>query len=251
MSTMAMGQQVKVEGRTDEEVVAQVLNGETALFEILMRRYNQRLFRVVRSITAEDSEAEDAMQEAYLLAYQHLAQFRGTARFCTWLTRIAIRESLARRERRCRLQALGTVARAEGDGMSRLVSSTPNPEESASAHEAASLLEVAILALPEKYRAVLMMRDIEGMSVEETADCLGISKVNVKVRLHRARALVRRELYSRAGAKSSTAFEFLGPRCDRMVKTTLERLTQLEKQRACGAPHFAQRSNADIARQLP
>ena len=118
--------------------------------------------------------------------------------------------------------------------MSRLVSSTPNPEEYASAREAALLLEAAVLALPEKYRAVLVMRDIEGMSVEETANCPGISKVSVKVRLHRARALAGKELYSRAGAKSSAAFEFLGLRCDRMVKAVLRRIAQLEEHRAPG-----------------
>jgi RNA polymerase sigma-70 factor (ECF subfamily) len=228
---MAMGQQVKIEGRADEEVVAQVLKGETALFEILMRRYNQRLFRVVRSIVGDDGEAEDVMQDAYVLAYQHLAQFRGAAKFSTWLTRIAVRESLARRERRCRFEAMAAPAEGEGDGMSRLVSSTPNPEEYASAREAALLLEAAVLALPEKYRAVLVMRDIEGMSVEETANCLGISKVSVKVRLRRARALAGKELYSRAGAKSSAAFEFLGLRCDRMVKAVLGRIAQLEEHR--------------------
>jgi RNA polymerase sigma-70 factor (ECF subfamily) len=230
MSTMAMRQQVRVENRTDDEVVALVLQGDTALFEVLMRRYNQRLFRVVRSIIADDGEAEDVLEDSYVLAYQHLAQFKGASKFSTWLTRIAVRASLARRERRCRFESIGTVG-AEEDKTSRLVSSTPNPEEYASMREATLLLKAAIQALPEKYRAVLMMRDIEGMSVEETADCLEISKVNVKVRLHRARALVRRELYSRAGAKSSAAFEFLGLRCDRVVKAVLERLTRLEESR--------------------
>src|SRR3974377_1857044 len=235
MSTMAMRRQGRIESRTDDEVVAQVMKGETALFEILMRRYNQRLFRVVRSIVADDGEAEDVLEDSYVLAYQHLAQFRGASKFSLWLTRFAVRESLARRERRCRFESMGTVAGQGEDKVSRLVSSTPSPEWSASMREANLLLKAAILALPEKYRGVLMMRDIEGMSVEETADCLEISKVNVKVRLHRARALVRRELYTRAGAKSSAAFEFLGLGCDRLVKAVLARLTQL-KERGTKAP---------------
>lgn len=215
------------DGRSDEELVAEVVKGETALFEVLMRRHNQRLFRVIRSIVADDSEAEDAMQETYVHAYRHLAQFGGRARFSTWLTRIAVRDAVARTRGRGRFEAIDTVAGPQSGATRPFISSAPSPEELTSAREATFLLESAILGLPEKYRAVLMMRDIEEMSVEETADCLGISQVNVKVRLHRARTLMRKELYTRARATSSAAFKFLGPRCDRMVKVVLERLTQL------------------------
>jgi RNA polymerase sigma-70 factor (ECF subfamily) len=229
MGMTAISQPVRVDGRRDEELVAEVLKGETTLFEVLMRRHNQRLFRVVRGIVADDSEAEDVMQDAYVLAYQHLAQFEGRASFSTWLIRIAIRDAVARRQRRGRFEAMDAAGRTQGGNqMDPLVSAAPNPEEYTSAREANSLIERAILALPEKYRAVLMMRDIEEMSVEETADCLGISQVNVKVRLHRARTLMRKELYTRAHATSSAAFTFLGARCDRMVKIVLERLSQLQ-----------------------
>ena len=223
----------RADSRRDEEVVIEVLKGATELFEVLMRRHNQRLFRVVRSIVADDGEAEDVMQDTYVHAYQHLAQFEGRARFSTWLIRIAVRDALARVERHNRFEAVEFLAGPHGGNqMSPFVSTAQTPEEYASTREAASLLESAILALPLKYRAVLMMRDIEEMSVEETACFLGISKVNVKVRLHRARTLMRRELYSRARATSSASFKFLGARCDRIVEAVLERLTQLEERGA-------------------
>jgi RNA polymerase sigma-70 factor, ECF subfamily len=230
MGIPAISQQLRVDGRRDEEVVVEVLKGATDLFEVLMRRHNQRLFRVVRSIVADDGEAEDVMQETYVHAYQHLAQFEGRARFSTWLVRIAVRDALARVQRRGRLEATQLLAGPHGGNQKSLFVSTPqNPEEYACTREAASLLESAILALPLKYRVVLIMRDIEEMSVEETAGSLGISKVNVKVRLHHARTLMRRELYSRVHATSSAAFKFLGVRCDRIVKAVLERLTQLDE----------------------
>jgi RNA polymerase sigma-70 factor, ECF subfamily len=233
MGIAAISQRVRADGRRDEEVVVEVLKGATDLFEVLMRRHNQRLFRVVRSIVADDGEAEDVMQDTYVHAYQHLAQFEGRARFSTWLIRIAVRDALARVDRRDRFKATEFLAEPQGGiEMSSFVSTSQTPEEYASTREVASLLESAMLALPLKYRAVLMMRDIEEMSVEETACFLGISKVNVKVRLHRARTLMRRELYSRARATSSAAFKFLGARCDRIVRTVLERLTQLEKRGA-------------------
>ena len=233
MGIPAISQQLRADGRSDEEVVVEVLKGTTDLFEVLMRRHNQRLFRVVRSIVADDGEAEDVMQDTYVHAYQHLAQFEGRARFSTWLVRIAVRDALARVERRGRTEATQFLARRHGGNeKSPFVSTPQNPEEYASTREAASLLEGAILALPLKYRGVLIMRDIEEMSVEETACSLGISKVNVKVRLHRARTLMRRELYSRVHATSSAAFKFLGVRCDRIVKAVLKRLTQLEERNA-------------------
>lgn len=207
----------------DEEVVARVLAGETALFEIVMRRYNQRLYRVARSILRDDAEAEDVMQDAYVRAFQHLNQFAGRAKFSTWLTRIAIHEALARVNRRHRYEALDALAESQGETMI-FASKAPNPEEQAAAAQTNSTLEEAILALPESYRAVLMMRDIEELSTAETAEALDITEKNVKVRLHRARALLRRELYARASTSRATSFSFMADRCDRVVRTVFERL---------------------------
>ncbi len=224
MSTEAVVQRQAVEGLSDEDVVRKVLAGETALFELLMRRYNQRVYRVARGIVRDDAEAEDVMQDAYVRAYQNLGQFAGRAKFSTWLVRIAVHECLARVQRRSRFQSIEEDAEGVGT-MGVLASKTPDPERSAANAEASSLLEAAILGLPESYRAVLMMRDIEEMSTAETAECLNLSEENVKTRLHRAHAMLRRDLFARAGAARVSAFTFGRERCDRIVQIVLERIT--------------------------
>ncbi len=228
MSTLAVLERAKLEGWTDEQVVARVLAGDTALFEIIMRRYNQRLYRVARAILRDDAEAEDVMQDAYVRAFQHLGQFAGRAKFSTWLTRIAVNEALARARRRGRFDELEDLVESHGDSM--MASSAPSPEQQASVGELKGLLEAAVLSLPEHYRAVLMMRDIEEMSTAEVAACLELSEENVKVRLHRARALLRKELYARAGEGASAAFPFPATRCDRVVQAVFERLNRLQAQ---------------------
>jgi RNA polymerase sigma-70 factor, ECF subfamily len=225
MATSALLQQAKAECWSDEEVVSRVLGGETALFEIIMRRYNQRLYRVAHSILRNDAEAEDVMQDAYVRAYQHLGQFEGRAKFSTWLTRIAVHEALARAHRRSRVQELD--AEPSGGYMDPLISNTPDPEQQVSDHELVALLQTAVLALPTSYRSVLMLRDIEEMSTTETAQALDLTEENVKVRLHRARALLRREMFARAGAQRGNAFPFMGARCDRMVQAVMERIAAL------------------------
>lgn len=204
----------------DEEVVRRVLNGETALFEIIMRRYNQRLYRIARGILRDDAEAEDVMQDAYVRAYTHLRQFAGRSQFSTWLSRIAIHEALARSKRRQRLDQLGTEEGGRED--MNLLATSLNPEEQTSASELRGALEEAILAIPEQYRLVLMLRDVEQMSTAEAAAALDLTQENVKVRLHRARALVRKELFARAGSEAQSAFGFMGARCDRVVARVLE-----------------------------
>ncbi len=238
MATAAIVERARIEGWSDEEVVDRVRAGDTALFEVIMRRYNQRLYRVARAILRNDSEAEDVIQDAYVRAYQHLDQFEGRARFSTWLTRIAVHEALARAHRLGRLQSLdsveelhspgsparGGVARSGMDGEVTMRSATLDPEQYASAAEAARLLEQAILALPDHYRTVLVCRDVEEMTTAEAAAALDLTEENVKVRLHRARALLRKELYARAGATSSAAFQFHATRCDRVVQNVFARL---------------------------
>ena len=226
MATSALLQRAKAECWTDEEVVARVLAGETALFEIILRRYNQRLYRVAYSILRDEAEAEDVMQDAYVRAYQHLDQFAGRAKFSTWLTRIAVHEALARVRRRKRVQELD--AEPHGGDMHPLPSTLPNPEQQASQHELVGLLQSAVLALPPKYRSVLMLRDIEEMSTSDTAEALELTEENVKVRLHRARVLLRRELFARAGEHRSQAFPFMGTRCDRMVEAVMKRIAELK-----------------------
>jgi RNA polymerase sigma-70 factor (ECF subfamily) len=227
MSTATVLEQAQIEGWTDEEIVERVRAGETGLFEIIMRRYNQRLYRVTMGILRNSEEAEDVMQDAYVRAYQHLDQFAGRAKFATWLTRIALHEALARAKRGARFQELDETSEATMDAFS---TASHTPEQQASKAELLSLLEEAIAGLPVRYRSVLMMRDLEEMSTAETAECLGIREENVKVRLHRARALVRKSLYQRAGANSAAAFQFHAVRCDRVVRNVFARIEQLRVQ---------------------
>jgi len=164
-----MGAEVLVDtantGLSDEEVVRRVINGERALFEILMRRYNQRLFRVTRSIVTNDLEAEDIIQDAYVRAYEHLSQFEGRARFSTWLTKIAIYEAYAR-VRRVDYQKVDRISALEGQGMS-FAAHDRDPEQQICDGELKMVLEKAFDKLPEDYRSVFMLREVEGMS---TAD---------------------------------------------------------------------------------
>ena len=223
MSTIAALQPDRQSEMQDEEVVRRVLAGETALFEILMRRYNQRLYRVSRIILRNDGEAEDVMQDAYVRAYTHLGQFAGKAAFSTWLTRIAIHEALARKRRSGRYQALDALPN-NGDSMPMLKSSDPTPEDSTARTETRRLLEEAIEHLPEAYRTVVVLREVEEMSVADTADSMGVTEAVVKTRLHRAHAMLRKELYARAKGRSADLYQFHAVRCDRVVKAVFERI---------------------------
>ncbi len=215
----------ELETLTDEDVVRRVLAGEIEMFEILMRRYNRRVYRTVRAIVRDNGEAEDVMQDAYVRAYANLGQFAGLAKFSTWLTRIAVNEALARVRMRKRLVYLPEDT--GGIGMNIYTSKTPDPEENALAKELSSVLEEAVDSLPEAYRSVFMLRQIEDMSTAETAECLDISEEAVKVRLFRARALLRDELCSRIGSAAPDAFAFDGLRCDRIVTAVLDRIRRM------------------------
>jgi RNA polymerase sigma-70 factor (ECF subfamily) len=209
---------------SDEEVVARVLGGELSLFEVLMRRHNQKLFRVVRSIVQSDTEAEDVVQDAYVRAYTHLGQFEQRSSFATWLTRIAFNEALARKRAQQRLVEIDSIQESDEATMKFLKSNAATPEEDALAGSLSVMLEGAVDSLPESYRSVFMLREIEGMSTAETAECLDLSEEAVKVRLHRGRAILRREIYNRTGQASAGAFRFAGPRCDGLVAAVLARI---------------------------
>jgi len=170
---------------TDEQVIERVLAGDSRLFELLMRRYNERIYRTVRSILRDEGDAEDAMQAAYLHAYAHLGDFEGRSSFATWLTRIAIHEALARRRRSMR-----TVS-GEQEEESDVPAETRSPEDGAADVENRRLLTRAIDALPEHFRTVFVLRQVQELSIEETARCLEIEPATVKTRLHRARIALR------------------------------------------------------------
>ena len=210
--------------QTDEGIVQAVLDGNTALFELLMRRYNERLYRTARAITRDDREAEDVMQQAYVNAYANLRQFRGQAQFSTWLTRIAINEALARVRRRGRYESFEDDPLGENSIVP--IPSSPDPERQAFAGELRELLEWAIDALPGGAREVFVLRDVEGLSTADTAASLGVSEDVVKTRLSRARSSLRRNLLERAGATAPDAFRFYRPRCDRVVSAVMARIAE-------------------------
>jgi len=203
---------------SDEEVVARVLAGDSSLFEILMRRYNQRLFRVARGILADDGEAEDVMQEAYVRAFRELAKFRGEARFSTWLTRIACHEALARARKRRRLVPISGGERPDPPA------ETAGPERELENRELHAVLRQAVEILPDPLRTVFCLREIEGLSTEETADALGLTVENVRVRLHRAKRSLRQALDERIGREVRRLYLFDGARCDRVVEGVFARL---------------------------
>jgi len=204
-------------GPTDEEIVGRVLAGETAPFEALMRRYNQRVYRVVLSIVGNAGEAEDVTQDAWVRAFEHLDQFAGRARFSTWLTRIAVHEALAR------LRRLGRHVPIE-DSMETLRSPAAGPEQRTADHELGHVIEAAFAVLPQVYRSVFMLREVEGLSTVETAACLDLNEETVKTRLHRARALLRNQITARIGMSARDAFQFAGARCDRIVEAVMARI---------------------------
>ncbi len=214
---------------TDSEVVKRILSGERELYEILIRRNNQKLFRVIRSYLKDDSEVEDIMQNTYLKAFEKLYQFKHTAQYSTWLIRIGINEVLAR------LREKERVVRFKSHGLHQIEKHTAeltdmdqaNPEHSIIQREAQQLLENAIDSLSLKYRTVYMLREIEGMSVKEVAACLDMTSSNVKVRLHRAKLMLKERLYELTGSKEGV-FGFGFHKCDRLTDGVMDHIFRLK-----------------------
>ena len=205
---------------TDDLVVARVRAGETDLFELLMRKYNRRLYRAARAILRDDQEAEDALQDAYMQAYLHLDQFEGRAQLSSWLTRIVVNEALRRARRRDR------AGEVEKD-MSDIAAPTCGPEEDAVNAELRRVLERAVDALPAVLRTAFVLRDVENLSTAEAAECLGIPEETVKTRLHRARVFLRQSIRVRFGEAAQDAFPFGFSRCDRVVTHVMARIAAL------------------------
>lgn len=199
--------------RPDGEAIAAVLAGDVAAFAVLVRRYNQTLFRACRAVLRDDAEAEDAVQAAWVSAYRALATFRADAPFRAWVTRIGIHEASARLRRRRRL----TVVPLEANQMT----STDSPERAAFTEELGRLLERHVDALPDGLRAVLVLRDVIELDTAETARCLGITDEAVRVRLHRARQALSRALADDVGRAAPEVWRFDGARCDRVLAAVL------------------------------
>jgi RNA polymerase sigma-70 factor (ECF subfamily) len=209
----------------DDELVRRILGGEAALFAVLMRRNNQRLYRVARGIVGEGAEAEDVVQETWIKAFAALGGFEGRARLSTWLTRIAAHEALARRRRKSGGPPREPPGDEEDDGRLR-PRLRRGPEESANDGELRLVLEEAVDALPAMYRSVFVLREVEELSTREAADVLGVSEDALKVRLHRAKLALRVAVEARLGAAVRTMYGFDGARCDRMVAAVMGRIGQ-------------------------
>lgn len=212
----------------EAELVARVQQAQRGAFRELMQRCNQRLFRVARAVVRDDAEAEDVVQEAYTHAFARLSTFRGEASLSTWLTRIVLNEANGRLRKRRPSVDIATFEAAPPDD-SRVVSfpgrfGSEDPATATARAQIRGLIEHAIDELPDAFRIVFIMREIEGCSVEETAATLGIRPETVKTRLYRARRLLRGALQDSLAATLGEAFPFLGPRCARMTEAVLARL---------------------------
>ena|SRR5687768_10205676 len=209
---------------SDNEIVKRVLTGEKELFEILLRRNNQTLYRVIRSYLKYDNDVQDAMQEAYLKAYNKLHQFQGNSAFTTWLIRIGINEALLRI--RAEKKVIPLYAK-DADFQSEKLLQIPdgnqmNPERKIIQKEIRILIEQAIDVLPPRYRTVYVLKEVEGLEIGEIANCLDLSESNVKVRLHRAKNLLKNVLYDLSS--ETEIFEFGSSTCDILVKAVMNRI---------------------------
>ncbi len=200
---------------SDEELVERVLNGQIYLYETLMRRLNARMFRISMSFVNDDMEAEDIMQNTYIYAYRDLAKFNNKAKFSTWITRILINECILRKKKLVKRQQVINEKENNDTVIQTPLNDLMNKELK-------GLLESAITALPEKYRTVFVMREIEEMSTQETMEVLDIEESNVKIRLMRAKTLLRDQLKNYY--RSPEIFEFHLVRCDRIVNAVMEQI---------------------------
>lgn len=213
---------------SDNDIARRIAAGDTLAFERMMRRHNRALYRTARSILKDDAEAEDALQDAYLLAYRNIDKYRGDSSLSTWLTRIVVNEAIARSRKSNRraeiIQLTGddeTLVTAETD-MSD--ASSEQPERAAMRADARRMLEQKIDELPAAFRTVFVLRALEEMTVEETAAALGIPDATVRTRFFRARSMLRESLSREFDFALEGAFGFDGERCDRIVARTLARL---------------------------
>ncbi len=203
----------------DFEVIKRVIGGEKGLYEILMRRNNQKLFRVIRSYIKNDSLIKDIMQNTYIKAYEKLYQFSEKSEFSTWLIRIGINEAL-REIRSNKSQLIKHPNSLTNKDIIKISdSNNVNPENAMIQKEAKWVLEKAIDELPSKYKTAYILKEVEGMRIAEICDCLNISNSNVKVRIHRSKQILKEKLYELSQA--SKAFEFGHSRCDNLVEKVM------------------------------
>lgn len=224
MANFNYPQKSNTSGVSDNEIIVRVLNGEKDLYAMIVRRYNERLYRVGASMIHDDAEIEDAMQTAYISAYENLGKFAFKSAFSTWLTKILINECILRLKKRRSYVFLNTEVAVNKDYREQTMD-VQTPAVKMLNSELKIKLEEAIRQLPEKYRVVFVMREIENMSVAETQSCLNLTEVNVKVRLNRAKALLRNALS--AYYNKEEIFHFHLSRCDRMVERVMSQIKKM------------------------
>jgi RNA polymerase sigma factor (sigma-70 family) len=206
----------------DEEIITQILTGDKKAFELIIRKYNAQLYRIGMAIVNEPTEVEDIMQTTYIKAYEHLSQFENRATFGTWLIRILINESLLQLKKQQHYIHMESENANEEIAARGGSNPAPDPMNMLMNKELALAVEMALVQLPEKYRLVFVLREMEGLNVQETVKILGITKTNVKVRLNRAKVMLRNQLSSYY--KNDSIFEFHLSRCDRMVENVFQKL---------------------------
>ena len=214
----------RVDELSDETIVERVRAGDVALYEIIVRRHNQRLYRTIRAVLRDDRDVEDVMQQAYIDAYTHLDQFRGTAKFSTWLTRIAVNRAI--RTGRGSGPVLVPAAADPDRAIEQAPAKNIDPEHAMYGHELKVVLESLIEQLPEQFRVVFVMREVEGLSTAETAACLELNEETVKTRLHRAKRLLKDRLDRDLGPAASSVYAFHLSRCDRVVDGVMAAITR-------------------------
>ncbi len=212
----------------DDPVLARrIAAGDRVAFAALMRTHNRRLYRLARATLRHDAEAQDALQEAWLCAFRSIGSFRGDAALATWLSRLVLNECLGRLRRQARRDNIVPMF-ALPDGEDTLDTAVDDdartPERLAARAEIRRLLERRLDALPEDFRTVFVLRSVEELSVEETAQCLDIAEATVRSRHFRARSLLRESLAQDFDLAQHDVFDFGGPHCDRIVERVLERL---------------------------
>jgi RNA polymerase sigma-70 factor (ECF subfamily) len=208
---------------TESDLIDKIIKGDKRLYEGIIRKYNQRLYRIARSFIKNEDEIEDVMQETYIKAYLHLKQFEGKSQFSTWLTRILINQANLSLNKEKRVRAL--ISNSSDDIPDIKSSNEPGPDQNLMNGEVKKYLEQAIDELPDTLRSVYIMREVEGLSVNETAEALSLSIENVKTRLHRAKANLKDSLFEKAKGEIDL-FHFKLQRCDRIV---LSVMLQLDK----------------------
>jgi RNA polymerase sigma factor (sigma-70 family) len=224
MNQMEKGHTIAAETISDTEIIGRILEGEKNLYAVIVRRYNQRLYKVGMSIINDDAEVEDVMQVTYIKAYENLGKFAFRSAFSTWLTKILINESLLRLKQR-KKSVLINDETMQKEVHERSTIDIQTPFMKILNVELRAILEKAVLNLPEKYRTVFVMREIENMNVAETKECLDISEANVKVRLNRAKSLLRNALSGYY--KNEDILHFHLTRCDRMVGEIMRQIENL------------------------